>query len=67
VTARPINTKDNQMVGAKHKNIINRNLYHLPKSEPNSPTTDSPGHPNIPEKQDSDLKSRLMKIIQEKK
>ena len=33
-------------------------------SEPSSPTTASPGNPNTPEKQDSDLKSDLMKVIE---
>ena len=36
-------------------------------SEPSSPTTASPGYPNIPEKQDSDLKSHLMKMIEDLK
>jgi hypothetical protein len=40
------------MVRGKHKNI----------SEPSSPTTASPGHPNTPEKQDSDIKSHLMTL-----
>ena len=33
-------------------------------SEPNSPTTASPGCPNTPEKQGSDLKSHLMMMIE---
>jgi hypothetical protein len=36
----------------------------LTPSEPSSPTTASPGNPNTPEKQDSDLKSDLMKVIE---
>ena len=34
-------------------------------SEPSSPTSASHGYPNIPEKQDSDLKSHLMKMIED--
>jgi hypothetical protein len=37
----------------------------LASSEPNSPTTASPGYPNTPEKQDSDLKSHLMMMIED--
>ena len=34
-------------------------------SEPNSPTLASPGYPNTPEKQDLDLKSLVMMLVQE--
>ena len=34
-------------------------------SEPNSPTTASPGYPNTPEKQDLDLKSLVMMLVKE--
>jgi hypothetical protein len=37
----------------------------LASSEPNSPTIASPGYPNTPEKQDSDLKSLLMVMIED--
>ena len=53
------------MAIGKHKNTSNRNQCHLAPSEPSSPTTASPGYPNTPEKQDSDLKSHLMKMIEE--
>jgi hypothetical protein len=36
----------------------------LAPSEPSSPTTASLGYPNIPEEQDSDLKSHLIKMIE---
>jgi hypothetical protein len=36
----------------------------LASSEPSSPTTASPGYLDTPEKQDSDLKSNLMKMIE---
>jgi hypothetical protein len=37
----------------------------LKSSEPSSPTTVSPGYPNTPEKQASDLKSHLMMMREE--
>jgi hypothetical protein len=46
------------------KNLTNRNQEHSPSSEPSTPTTTSPGYPNTPEKQDSDLKSYLMKLVE---
>jgi hypothetical protein len=55
-TARQANSRDNQMVRSKGKNINKRNQVYLASSEPSSPTTASPGYPNTPEKQDSDLK-----------
>ena len=61
-TARPVNTRDNQMVKGKGKNTSNRNLGYL---EPTSPTTTSPGYPNTPEKQDYDLNSHLMMMIED--
>jgi hypothetical protein len=48
------------MVGGKSKNISNRHQGYLASSQPNSPTIARPGYPNTPEKQDSDVKSRLM-------
>jgi hypothetical protein len=45
-TARPVNTRDNQMSRGK----LNRNQYHLVPLEPSSPTTASPGYPYTPEK-----------------
>jgi hypothetical protein len=53
------------MVRGKHKNISNRNQGYLASSEPSSPTIASPGYPNTPEKQDSDLKSLLMMMIED--
>jgi hypothetical protein len=37
----------------------------LASSEPSSPTIVSPGYPNTSEKQDSDLKSQLMIMIED--
>jgi hypothetical protein len=53
------------MAGGKCKNISNRNQGYLVSSEPNSPTIASPGYPNTPEKQDSDIKSLLMMMIED--
>ena len=53
------------MSRGKGKNISNRNQAYLASSEPSSPTTASPGYPNTPEKQDSDLKSHLMMMIED--
>jgi hypothetical protein len=54
-----------QMVRGKGKNKSNRNQGYLVSSEPNSPTTMSPGYPNTPEKQDFDLKSQLIMMIKD--
>jgi hypothetical protein len=63
--SRAGSTKDNQMLGGKHKNISNRNQGYLASSEPSSPTIASTGNPNTPEKQDSDLKSLLIMMIED--
>ena len=62
-TERPTNTRDNQMLKGSHKKLINKNQGYLASSEPCSPTT-SPGYSNTP-KQDSDLKSHLMMMIED--
>jgi hypothetical protein len=56
-TERTSNTRNYQIVKGKCKNLTNRNQDYLASSEPSTPTTVSPGYHNIPEKQDSDLKS----------
>jgi hypothetical protein len=66
-TARPTNIRDNKMVRGKHKNFTNRNQGYLASSEPSSSTTASPRYPNTLEKQDSDLKSLCMMMIDFKK
>jgi hypothetical protein len=53
------------MARSRGKNISNRNQDYLASSELSSPNTTSPGYPNTPEKQDSDLKSHLMMMIQD--
>ena len=51
---------------AKGKNIRrNRNQDYLATSEPCSSTTVSPGYPKTLEKQNSDLKSHLMMMIED--
>jgi hypothetical protein len=52
-------------VRGKDKNISNRNQGYLASSEPSSPTTVSLGYANTPEKQDFDLKSYLMMMIED--
>jgi hypothetical protein len=47
------------------KSIIKRNQGYLASSEPSSPTAESPEYPNTPEKQDWDLKSHLMMMIED--
>ena len=64
-TARTFNARDYQMAKGKHKNLTNRNQDYLASSEPSTPTTASPGYPNTPEKQDSDLKSYLMMLVED--
>jgi hypothetical protein len=53
------------MAGGKLKNISNRYQGYLTLSEPNSPTIASTGCPKSLEKQDSDLKSLLMMMIED--
>jgi hypothetical protein len=53
------------MARGEGKNISNRNQGYLAPSEPSFPTTVSPGYPNATEKQDSDLKSHLMMMIED--
>jgi hypothetical protein len=64
-TAISSNTRDDQMAKGKRKNLTNRNQDYMASSEPSTSTTASPGYPNIPEKQDSDLKSYLMMLVEE--
>ena len=53
------------MAKGKHKNLTNRNQVYLASSEPSTLTTVSPGYLNTPEKQDSDLKSYLMMVLED--
>jgi chromosome segregation ATPase len=53
------------MAGGKCENISNRNQGYLASPEPNSPTIASPGYTITPEKQDLDLKSLLLMMIED--
>ena len=53
------------MVGGKCKNISNGNQGYLASSEPNSPTIANSRYTSTPEKQDSDLKSLLLMVIED--
>jgi hypothetical protein len=53
------------MVGGKRKNISNRNQGYLASLGPNYPTIASPGCTITQEKQDLDLKSLLMMVIED--
>jgi hypothetical protein len=53
------------MAKGKHKKLTNRNQEHSPLSEPSTPNSPSPGYPNTPEKQDLDLKSYLMVLVED--
>ena len=55
------------MAGGKSKNRSNRNQGYLASSELNSPTIASPAYTITPEKQDMDLKSILMMIMEDYK
>jgi hypothetical protein len=59
------NTRDYQMAKGKLNNRTNRNQDHSASSEPSTPTTVSLGYPNKREKQDSDLKSYLMMLVED--
>jgi hypothetical protein len=53
------------MARDKHKDISNRNQGYLALSEPSSSTIASSRYPIAPEKQDSDLRSLLMMMIED--
>ena len=53
------------MAKGKHKNHTNRNQDCSPSLEPSTLTSASPGFPNTPEKQESDLKSYLMMLVED--
>jgi hypothetical protein len=53
------------MAKGRHKNLANKNQDHSPSSEPSTPNSASPGHPNTPENLDPDLKTYLMMIVED--
>ena len=54
-----------EITRGKHKIISNRNQGYLTSSEPNSPTIASPGYTITQEKQDMNLKSLLMMMMED--
>jgi hypothetical protein len=63
--ARAGSTRDNQMVGSKHKNISNRQQGYMASSDPNSPNIAIPGYTITLEKQELDIKSLLRMLIED--
>ena len=55
---------DNKMAREQYKNPSNGNQDNLATSESSSPTTGASGFPNAPEKQDLDLKSYFMIMME---
>jgi hypothetical protein len=53
------------MAKGRRKNLTNRNQDHSPSSEPSTPTSDSSGYPNTPEKLDPDLKAYLIIMVED--
>ena len=53
------------MAKDKCKIVTNRNQINMAPSEPSSPTTANPGYPNRKGKQELDLKSHLMILIED--
>jgi hypothetical protein len=53
------------MAKGKHKNLTNRKQDHSLSSEPSTPTSANPGHPNKPKKLDPDLKAYLMIMVED--
>jgi hypothetical protein len=55
------------MAKGKCRNLTNRNQDDSPSSEPSTPTSPSPGHPNTLKKLDPDLKAYLMMMVEDMK
>jgi hypothetical protein len=55
------------MAKGKCKNLTNRNQEHWASSKPSTPTKTSPGYLSTTEKQDGDLKSYLMMVVEDLK
>ena len=53
------------MAKGRHNNLTNRNQDHSPSSEPSTRTSASPGYYNTPKKQNLDLKSYLMMLVED--
>jgi len=61
------NTRDNMMPRSKHRNPSNRSQDYMASSEPNSLTKANTEYKNTPEKQDLDLKSHLIMMMEDVK
>ena len=64
MTAGPTNTRDKQMAIGKCGNVAIRNQGNMAPSKPYSPTTASPGYPNTPGRQDLNLKSQVIMLME---
>ena len=53
------------MAKGKRKNLTNRIQDHSPSSERSTPTSASPGSPTHSEKQDLDLKSYIVMLVED--
>ena len=53
------------MAKGTRRNITNKNQGNIAASEPNAPLAACPGYTNTPEKQDMDLKSLVMMLLQD--
>jgi hypothetical protein len=64
-TSRTSNTRDYQIAKGKCKNLTNRNQDNLASSERSYSQHSKSGYPITPEKQDSNLKSYLMVLVED--
>ena len=64
-TARPFNTRGNQIAKSKGKNLTNRNRGYLATSEPSYPNTACSGYLQQLEKEGLELKSHLIMLIED--
>jgi len=55
------------MARGKLRNLSNRNQDYLVSVDPSSPTKENTGYPNTPEKQDLDLKSQFLIMMEDLK
>jgi hypothetical protein len=53
------------MVKGRCNNLTIRKQDHSSSSEPSTPTSAIPGHPNTPENLDPDLKAYLMMMVED--
>ena len=65
VRDRSANTRDKEIARHKGKIISNTTQGKFASSKSSSPNTVNPGYNNIPEKQDYDIKSYLMMMVED--